>query len=87
MTVHDDIDFEEATLADSWSRSVTEDLERSRRTAWIVAAVAGAIALLPNLLEDRLGISAIPQLQPTLAAWALRWVAFCTGSSVFTAAI
>jgi type IV secretion system protein VirB8 len=46
MTVHDDIDFDEATLADSWSRSVTEDLERSRRTAWIVAAVAGAIALL-----------------------------------------
>ena len=33
-------------IADSWGESVTADLERSRRIAWIVAAVAGAIALL-----------------------------------------
>lgn len=33
-------------VADSWSVSVTEDLERSRRVAWIVAALAGVIALL-----------------------------------------
>lgn len=31
---------------DSWTRSVTADLERSRKIAWIVAAVASAIALL-----------------------------------------
>ncbi|WP_379548275.1 virB8 family protein [Qipengyuania sp. DSG2-2] len=33
-------------VEDSWSHSVTADLERSRRRAWIVAAVAGAIAIL-----------------------------------------
>lgn len=33
-------------VADSWSRSVTADLERSRRVAWIVAGVAAATALL-----------------------------------------
>ncbi|TCD04347.1 type IV secretion system protein [Erythrobacteraceae bacterium CFH 75059] len=33
-------------VADSWSRSVTADLERSRRVAWIVASIAAAIALL-----------------------------------------
>ncbi|WP_225425647.1 virB8 family protein [Pelagerythrobacter rhizovicinus] len=37
---------EEIEIADSWSTSVTDTLERSRRTAWIVAAVACAIALL-----------------------------------------
>lgn len=31
---------------DSWSHSVTADLERSTRRAWIVAAIAGGIALL-----------------------------------------
>lgn len=39
-------DHEEIEIADSWSTSVTDTLERSRRTAWIVAAVASAIALL-----------------------------------------
>lgn len=33
-------------LPDSWSQSVTWELERSRRIAWIVAGVASAIALL-----------------------------------------
>ena len=32
--------------SDSWSRSVTDDLERSRRLAWIVAAAAVLVALL-----------------------------------------
>ena len=31
---------------DSWTRSVTADIERSRKVAWIVAGVASAIALL-----------------------------------------
>lgn len=37
---------ERVEVADSWSRSVTADLERSRRIAWIVACVAAAVALL-----------------------------------------
>ncbi|KLE36035.1 hypothetical protein AAW00_02105 [Aurantiacibacter luteus] len=37
----DDFDF-----ADTWATSVTDELERSRRIAWIVATVAAAIALL-----------------------------------------
>ena len=40
------IDGDEVEVADSWGTSVTESLERSRRTAWIVAIVASAIALL-----------------------------------------
>jgi type IV secretion system protein VirB8 len=39
-------DHEQIEIADSWSTSVTADLERSRRIAWVVAAVASAIALL-----------------------------------------
>lgn len=49
MTAHDDIDLAQMRAADSWTQSVTADLERSRRTAWIVAAVASAIALLLTL--------------------------------------
>ena len=40
------IDRREPVIAESWSRSVTDDLERSRRIAWIVAAAFGVIALL-----------------------------------------
>lgn len=46
MNAHKPFDHEEIEIADSWSTSVTDTLERSRRTAWIVAAVASAIALL-----------------------------------------
>lgn len=46
MNVHHKLDGEDITIADSWGRSVTADLERSRRTAWFVASVAAAIALL-----------------------------------------
>lgn len=46
MNAHHSIDGERVAIADSWAASVTEDLERSRRTAWIVAGVAAAIALL-----------------------------------------
>ena len=37
---------DEIAVYDSWSQSVTADLERSRRTAWIIASVAAAVALL-----------------------------------------
>ena len=40
------IDRREPVIDESWSRSVTDDLERSRRIAWIVAAAFGVIALL-----------------------------------------
>ncbi len=34
---------------DTWAKSVTADLERSRKVAWIVASIATAIALLLTL--------------------------------------
>lgn len=46
MNAHHSIDGEKVEIADSWGTSVTEALERSRRTAWIVAGLAGMIALL-----------------------------------------
>lgn len=46
MNAHNRIEGEDIAIADSWATSVTEDLERSRRTAWIVASVASVIALL-----------------------------------------
>jgi type IV secretion system protein VirB8 len=46
MNAYHTVDGEKVEITDSWSASVTEDLERSRRAAWIVAAIAGAIALL-----------------------------------------
>lgn len=46
MNVHHKLDGEDITISDSWGRSVTEELERSRRTAWIIACVSAAVALL-----------------------------------------
>ncbi len=46
VNVHHKVDGEEVAIADSWSRSVTDDLERSRRIAWIIACVSAAVALL-----------------------------------------
>lgn len=46
MNVHHKLDGKDVTVADSWGRSVTEDLERSRRAAWIIACVSAAVALL-----------------------------------------
>ncbi len=40
------VDGEDVKVADSWAVSVTDDLQRSRRVAWIVATIAGVIALL-----------------------------------------
>lgn len=41
-----DFDLDERPVSASWLNSVTEDLERSNKRAWTVAAVAGGIALL-----------------------------------------
>ncbi|MDE1466115.1 virB8 family protein [Aurantiacibacter sp. D1-12] len=45
MTAHDPIE-EDFEVADSWSVSVTDELEKSRRIAWIVATVSAAVAVL-----------------------------------------
>lgn len=40
------IDLDTMDINDSWGTSPTDDLQRSHRRAWLVAAVAAAIALL-----------------------------------------
>ena len=46
MNAHRDIDPLPDHIDDSWGVSVTDGIERSRRTAWIVAGIAAAVALL-----------------------------------------
>lgn len=46
MNAPEPFNHEDIEIADSWATSVTETLERSRRTAWVVAAIASVIALL-----------------------------------------
>ena len=46
MTRHEKIGGENVEIADSWAVSVTDDLERSRRTAWIIACVSAGVAVL-----------------------------------------
>lgn len=46
MSAQNNVDLAEIEIAESWSRSVTEDLERSRRTAWIIACISAAVAVL-----------------------------------------
>lgn len=46
MKHNEPIDIDTLEFEDSWGRSVADDLEKSSRRAWIVAAVAAAIALL-----------------------------------------
>jgi type IV secretion system protein VirB8 len=46
MTDHSKIDPDDARVLDSWAEGPLEQAVRSRRTAWIVAAIAGAIAAL-----------------------------------------
>ena len=46
VNVHHKLDGEDVTIADSWGESVTAELERSRRIAWIIACVAASIAVL-----------------------------------------
>ncbi|VVS98520.1 virB8 family protein [Erythrobacter sp. EC-HK427] len=45
MSAHEPFD-ESYAIADSWGESVTEQLEKSRRNAWIVACVSAAVAIL-----------------------------------------
>lgn len=45
MSAHEPF-AEDIAIADSWAISVTDELERSRRNAWIVACVSAAVALL-----------------------------------------
>lgn len=49
MSIEPDLDLRELPVAESWARSVTDDLERSNRRAWIVAIIAAIIALLEAL--------------------------------------
>ncbi len=46
MNQPEQIDLDSLEVEDSWHSSVTDNLERSSRRAWIVAAAAAAIALL-----------------------------------------
>lgn len=46
MSKHDPIDGDEMDFSDSWAISVTDQLERSRRTAWIIACVSAGVAVL-----------------------------------------
>ena len=46
MNQPEHIDLDSLEVEDSWHTSVTDTLERSNRRAWMVAAVAAAIALL-----------------------------------------
>lgn len=46
MNQPEQIDLDSLEVEDSWHTSVTDTLERSNRRAWMVAAVAAAIALL-----------------------------------------
>ncbi len=49
MNARQTFDEESVEIADSWAVSITHDLERSRRIAWIVAGIASAIALLLSI--------------------------------------
>ncbi len=49
MSVEPDLHIDELPVAESWARSVTDDLERSNRRAWLVAIIAAVIALLEAL--------------------------------------
>lgn len=49
MTAQPEIDPADYDIGDSWGQSVTDDLERSVRRAWIVAIIAALIALLEAL--------------------------------------
>lgn len=46
MNAKTDFDVADLPVADSWATSVTGDLERSSRRAWLVAIIAAIIALL-----------------------------------------
>lgn len=49
MSYEPDLDLTELPVAESWATSVTDDLQRSNRRAWIVAIIAAVVALLEAL--------------------------------------
>ncbi len=49
MSMEPEIDLSKLPVAESWATSVTDDLERSNRRAWIVAIIAAVVALLEAL--------------------------------------
>ncbi|MBD3730830.1 MAG: hypothetical protein IE933_14115 [Sphingomonadales bacterium] len=49
MSKREEIDLDRIEIADSWGRNVTDDLERSARRAWSVAAVAALVAVLEGI--------------------------------------
>ncbi|QUL36886.1 virB8 family protein [Erythrobacter sp. JK5] len=49
MTAQPEYDLADLPVAESWATSVTDDLERSNRRAWIVAIIAALIALIEAL--------------------------------------
>ncbi len=46
MNMHDRIENEDVEIQDSWAVSASDRLERSRRIAWIVAAISTAITFM-----------------------------------------
>ncbi len=46
MTAQPDYDLADLPVAESWATSVTDDLEKSNRRAWVVAIIAALIALI-----------------------------------------
>lgn len=49
MSIEPNLDISELPVADSWAKSVTDDLERSNKRAWAVAIIAAIVALLEAL--------------------------------------
>ncbi|UAB79221.1 hypothetical protein INR77_05950 [Erythrobacter sp. SCSIO 43205] len=46
MNANTDIDVTDLPVSEDWAKSVTDDLERSSRRAWVVAIIAAVVALL-----------------------------------------
>lgn len=49
MSIEPNLDLSDLPVAESWATSVTDDLQRSNRRAWLVAIIAAIIALLEAL--------------------------------------
>ncbi|MFL0357751.1 virB8 family protein [Erythrobacter sp. GH1-10] len=49
MTAEPNYDLSDLPVAESWATSVTEDLERSNKRAWMVAIIAALVALIEAL--------------------------------------
>lgn len=49
MNAKPELDMSDLPITDSWATSVTDDLQRSNRRAWIVAITAAFIAFLEAL--------------------------------------